>query len=152
MQAFLALVTLSLFLPMAAASDAVIASNGLWIAEGEWNKDWRMVVALEQKGIELIGRVEKMIPVAGGRVHTLCDSCKGELKSKPLKGMVFITGLRENGLTWTGGRVIVLEPGSMGSGRSVDCELQFKGDEVHFRGYVRRVALGKTVIWKRYSQ
>lgn len=151
MRTFLASIVLALSAQSGVASDAVTASHGLWLAEGETNKSWRAVIALHLDRDELTGRIAKLLNTAGEEVEATCASCPGDLKGKPLKGMMFISGLRQRGPLWTAGRVINLEPGLF-AGMSAACELEFKGNEVHFFGYKGVRALGKTVVWKQYAQ
>ena len=123
---------------------------GLWIASSESSAALRSVVELVVQNDRLVGRIERVIDASGQEVQATCERCPGDLNNKPLKGMVFITGLRRQGSKWVGGRVINLEPGFL-QGVVASCELEIKGSRVEFVGYKGVKALGQKVVWQPFQ-
>jgi uncharacterized protein (DUF2147 family) len=124
---------------------------GRWIASSEKSDALRSVVELIVQDEQLIGRIERVIDASGQEVQAVCRRCPGELNDKPLKGLVFITGLRREGSRWVGGQVINLEPGFL-RGVVASCELEIKDGRVEFFGYAGVKAFGKTVVWQPFRE
>lgn len=66
------------------------------------------------------------------------------LRSRSMKNVVFITGLRWNAGSWTGGS---LYDGS--SGRTYNCQITMQGGKMNLRGYIGISALGQTRTFHR---
>lgn len=122
---------------------------GLWIATSDASSELRSVVELIVQDNVMSGRIERVIDSRGNEVDVVCSDCPGNMKDKPLKGMVFIAGLRKSGTKWVAGRVVNLEPGPL-RGVTASCEIEIQGGEVHFFGYKGLQLFGRRVIWKPY--
>jgi len=66
------------------------------------------------------------------------------LRSRSLKNIVFLTGLRWSDGEWTGGS---LYDGS--SGRTYSCQIQMRDGKMQLRGYIGIAALGQTRAFHR---
>ncbi|MBF0573987.1 MAG: DUF2147 domain-containing protein [Desulfamplus sp.] len=69
---------------------------------------------------------------------TLCDKCNGELKNKPVVGMIFLKDMKKSGSIdeklgeqYAGGTV--MDPDN---GKTYNCKLWIKGDVLTLRGYI----------------
>ncbi|MBF0468718.1 MAG: DUF2147 domain-containing protein [Desulfamplus sp.] len=82
---------------------------------------------------------------------TLCDKCSGDLKDKPLVGMIFLKDMKKSGKTdkefgeqYSGGTI--MDPDN---GKTYDCKLWVKGDVLTLRGYIG--FLYRTQQWFRIN-
>ena len=74
-----------------------------------------------------------------------CTACKGKLKDTPILGMNILTGLKEDGDEWSGGKI--LDPKN---GKQYKCYIKLKDDNtLKLRGYIGISWFGRTAIWKR---
>jgi hypothetical protein len=119
---------------------------GLWVA-GDPQAARRIVVELLAEGDVLSGRVERVLDRQGREVQEICSGCPGELADRPMKGVVFITGLRRDGSGWSQGEVLSLAPWSRGIRAA--CELEIKEGRVHFYGH--KFGIGVREVWPAYE-
>lgn len=74
-----------------------------------------------------------------------CAKCPGELKDKPVLGMVVIRDFRPEGDRWVGGTVLDPKNGKIYKGK-----IWTEGDDrLRLRGYVGIALLGRTETWVR---
>lgn len=66
------------------------------------------------------------------------------LRSRSLKNIVFITGLRWSDGEWTGGSIY-----DASSGRTYNCKAEIKNGKMGLRGYVGLPAMGQTRTFHR---
>lgn len=66
------------------------------------------------------------------------------LRSRSLKNIVFLTGLRWDNGSWSGGSLY--DPSS---GRTYSCEVTMKDGKMNLRGYIGISALGQTRVFHR---
>jgi len=75
----------------------------------------------------------------------VCDLCEGKNKDKPILGMDILTGLKQDGDEWSGGKI--LDPKN---GKIYKCFIELEGtDKLKVRGYLGFSLLGRTVYWVR---
>ena len=81
----------------------------------------------------------------------ICNQCKGNLKNKPLLGMVILNGMKKTGNTdkkfgeeYAGGTI--LDPDS---GATYKCKIWVKGDVLTARGYIGISLFGRSQEWQR---
>ena len=82
----------------------------------------------------------------------VCDKCKGDLKDKPLIGMVIMSDMKKTGSIdkdfgdeYAGGEI--MDPND---GKSYRCKIWVKGDVMTVRGYV--AFFHRTQNWYRVTQ
>jgi uncharacterized protein (DUF2147 family) len=82
---------------------------------------------------------------------TLCDKCKGDLKDKPVVGMIILQEMKKTGSIdtqlgeeYTGGTV--MDPDN---GKTYKCKLWIKGDVLTVRGFIGFSLLGRNGQWLR---
>lgn len=76
-----------------------------------------------------------------------CTKCTGNLKGKPIIGLVFLYGLKMNSDgSWSGGSIVDPE-----TGKIYKCSVNISpdGKELHVRGYIGVSLLGRTQTWYR---
>jgi uncharacterized protein (DUF2147 family) len=103
-------------------------------------------VEIFEKGGVYFGKITKLLLKPQ---DTLCDKCKGDLKDKPIVGMVNIQKMIKTGSTdeelgeaYADGTVMDPE-----SGKIYKCKIWVKGDVLTLRGYIGFIY--KTQIWSR---
>ena len=124
--------------PTASAQNSAV---GLWKSI-EPNKT--VLIRTYEEGGKLKGKVEKLVKNGVEDVNGKCVKCTGDLKDKPLTGLVIIWDMQKDGEKWTGGKI--LEPDS---GKIYNCKLETAegGKKLNVRGSI--AFLGKTQTWVR---
>lgn len=135
---------LLLALPLAA-----LAQNsplGRWRTIDDQTGKPKSVVEIYDAGNGLVsGKVVQLINSARGP-NPLCDKCSGERRNKPVIGMVIAWGLKRNGDTWTGGKILDPDNGKVYSAKLTPSE---GGRKLEVRGYIGFALLGRTQVWLR---
>ena len=116
--------------------------TGMWKITDEKSNVEKSVVEIFEKNNKYHGRVVRILPTSK-RTH--CDQCTGELKDKPLVGMVIIYDLIK---TPNGGEDgTILNPAN---GNTYSCYIELVGpDRLKLRGYLGFPAFGKTMYYNR---
>ena len=78
--------------------------------------------------------------------HPLCDACKGENHNKPVEGLVITWGLRKDGNTWDGGKILDPHNGKVYSAKMTPTD---GGRKLEVRGYMGFSLLGRSQTWLR---
>lgn len=92
---------------------------------------------------KLFGKVTQLRP--GRQPGDLCDVCGGELKNKPILGMVIFRDFSPDGDIWAGGTVVDPESGKVYKGKV----WTIGPDKLSMRGFVGFSMLGRTETWTR---
>lgn len=117
--------------------------EGLWVTTDDKRGVEIAVVQLFQKENLLSGKIIRLLPDALVRT---CAGCSGDLKDRPLEGLILISGLHRDGRQWTGGTF--LDPKS---GRKYNLSIWPDGrDTLKVRASYGFSFLGRTQTWKRY--
>lgn len=116
--------------------------TGLWKFVDENDGMEKSIVEITEQEGEYTGRIVQLLP-SSKRTH--CDKCYGDLKGKPLTGMVVLYDLKK---TSNGGRDgKVLDPGS---GKIFSCYIELEApDRLKLRGYLGIPGVGKTMYYSR---
>jgi uncharacterized protein (DUF2147 family) len=116
--------------------------TGQWKTIGDVDGKEKSIVEIYEQNGKLFGRIIKLLPAAG---YTVCENCPGDLKNKPLTGMVI---LRDLTITKTGGEGgTVMDPGN---GKSYKCYIELvDANTLKLRGYIGVPAIGRTQLWYR---
>ena len=126
------------------ASAADQLHNTKWTTFNDGKPD--AVLEFTESQGKLSGKIVKVLdPRAAGK--SVCDTCKGKFKNKPLTGATVIWDLKadpNNPNKYEGGSGIEPETGMTFSGKA-----ELKGDTLELRGYKGISLLGKTRILKR---
>jgi uncharacterized protein (DUF2147 family) len=121
---------------------------GYWKTIDDVTQQAKSIVHItETNNHELQGQVVKLFPSA----LKTCAACQGDLKDKPILGMMVIHGLKQNDknpLVWQDGRA--LDPKN---GKTYRCmaTLIENGQKLHARGYIGFPLFGRTQTWLRVN-
>jgi uncharacterized protein (DUF2147 family) len=123
-------------------SPALQAAVGHWQVINDAGKPGGHVETYLVNGM-LFGKVTQ--PRPGRLPGAVCDKCSGDLKNKPIQGLVLLRNFKPNGTDWTGGTVVDPENGK-----------EYKGkiwtespDKLNLRGFIGFSLLGRTQTWVR---
>lgn len=137
------------FILICALSIGMISATQSQTIFGKWNS-----FDEETNKIESIIEVYKKDGKAFAKIISIidpdkqsatCINCKGNRKDKPILGMNILTGLKEDGNEWSGGKI--LDPKN---GKEYKCYIKLiDNNTLKLRGYIGFSLLGRTAIWKR---
>ena len=130
----------SMFISLASVHAQSI--KGIWKSVDDADGREKSYIEIYEEGGKFKGKVIKLLP---GATATHCNSCKGNLKNKPITGMVILWDLVKDGVAFTDGQI--LDPKN---GKTYDCNVSFNGaDKLNVRGYIGISLLGRTQTWYR---
>jgi uncharacterized protein (DUF2147 family) len=132
---------------MAFADDSLV---GRWSAY-EADEKTTTTIELFREGETLSGRVLGITDAQGQSLQRVCSRCAGEQAGKPIVGMRFLWGLREDGERWTGGKVMDLRDG-LTQGKSANAELSLVEGRAVLYAYVGLRVLGQNRVWTRIDE
>jgi len=105
---------------------------GKWKTVNEETGQSTSIIEIFKVGEELHGRVVRILKEEDR--DRICTKCEGELKDKPIEGMVVMTGLENNGDEYSGGTVT--DPKT---GKVYRCKIWLDEDnpkKLNVRGYI----------------
>jgi uncharacterized protein (DUF2147 family) len=123
-------------------SPALRAAIGKWQVIDEHGMDGGQVQTYLIDG-QLFGKVTKSRP--GRPPNEPCTKCAGELRNKPVVGMVIIRDFQPHGDFWSGGTVLDPKTGKIYRGKI----WAVGTDTLRMRGFVGISLLGRTETWRR---
>ena len=142
-------IKLSIAIAALLASSAAFAQTspvGLWrTISDETGKQKSLVRITEANGV-FTGKVEKLFREPTEEQNPVCDKCEGELKGKPALGMTILTGIKQDGKSYAGGKI--LDPNN-GKLYSAKLTLIDGGKKLEMRGYIGMPMMGRTQTWLR---
>ena len=116
--------------------------TGLWKTIGDVDGKEKSIVEIYEEDGKLHGKVVKILPASA---YTICENCDGELKNKPITGMVILKDLTKTSDGGEDGEV--MDPGS---GKVYSCYIKLESpDKLKLRGYIGVRAIGRTQYWHR---
>ena len=116
--------------------------TGKWKTIGDVDKTEKAIVEIYELDGKLFGKVIKLLPTA---VHTTCERCSGDLRGKPIEGMVILMDLTKTPNGGNHGKV--LDPSN---GNVYKAYIELEGpDKLKLRGYIGTPTLGRTQYWYR---
>ena len=116
---------------------------GAWRTIDDATKKPKSIVRIVEAEGMLSGTVEKFLDPAADPAKK-CVECSDERKDKPILGMTIMTGLKKEGDTWAGGRILDPE-----NGKTYRCTVNVvdQGRKLEMRGYVG--IFFRTQVWER---
>jgi len=116
--------------------------TGMWKVPDEHDGIVKSIVEIYEQDSKYYGRVAQVLD---STKHTHCERCVGELKDKPLTGMLILSDLTKTSNGGTDGTVM-----NPGSGKTYSCYIELESpDKLKLRGYVGIPTFGKTLYWTR---
>ena len=80
-----------------------------------------------------------------GEENKKCTECKGDLKDKPITGMLILKDLKKDVKEWNGGTI--LDPNN---GKVYKCYIVLENDnKLKVRGFIGFSIIGRTQYWYR---
>ena len=104
------------------------------------------MITIADSGGTFGGVITKVFPREGEKPMPLCEKCTGALANTPIIGMPLLSGLKRDGLSYEGGKIVDPESGTV---YSVKMELSPDGQSLAVRGFVGVSLLGRTQTWQR---
>ena len=120
------------------------AAIGHWQVINDAGKPGGQVETYLVEG-KLFGKVTQLRP--GRKPGDVCDKCSGDLKNKPIQGLVILRNFKPQGDTWGGGTVVDPDNGKEYKGKV----WTVGNDQLSLRGFVGFSLLGRTQTWKRLT-
>ena len=119
--------------------------TGMWKITDEYSKVEKSIVEIFEKDNHYHGRVVAILPTSK-RTH--CDQCEGDLKDKPLVGMVIISDLTKTSNGGIDGKVL-----NPANGNTYSCYIELvEPDRMKLRGYLGYPMFGKTMYYNRLKE
>jgi uncharacterized protein (DUF2147 family) len=116
--------------------------TGMWKITDEKSNVEKSVVEIFEYNNMYHGRVIKILPTSK-RTH--CDECEGDLKGKPLVGMVIISDLTKTANGGVEGRIL-----NPANGNTYSCYIELVSpNRLKLRGFLGFPAFGKTMYYNR---
>jgi uncharacterized protein (DUF2147 family) len=132
--------------PVAPAYAQEPSAAGAWKQIDDKTGRLRSIITISESGGVYGGVISKVFPREGEKPMPLCIKCTGALANTPIIGMPLLSGLKRNGLSYTGGSIVDPETGTV---YSVKMELSPDGQTLAVRGFVGVSLLGRTQKWER---
>lgn len=134
------------FLAVVFAMFSVVAQDsvlGKWKTIDDETGEAKSIVSIYEKGGKLYGKIDEILN--SDRRDAVCDKCSGDLKNKPILGMVILKDLKKDGSSYSGGTI--LDPQK---GKSYKCTISLENpDLLKVRGYIGFSLIGRSQYWHR---
>lgn len=121
---------------------------GRWRSIDDATGQAKAVIEVYDAGAgKLSAKIVELIDTSDGP-NPLCDRCEGARKNKPILGMVIAWGLKRDGASWSGGRILDPENGKEYSVKMTPID---DGKRLEVRGFLGFALLGRTQVWHRQT-
>lgn len=127
-------------------SGADISPEGRWTVLSDEDQRPVAIMRIYEEDGEYRGKIDELLRHSAGDTVPVCDQCPGSLKGEPIRGLVLMQGLKQNGDRYTGGRI--LDPDS-GRFYRLQVRVAPDGNALFVRGYLGVSLLGRTQTWYR---
>ena len=117
---------------------------GSWKTIDDMSGNAKSILEVYKNGDRIYGKIKRIL--VKGKENAVCINCEGELKNKPVVGMLIINGLKNSNKNEYGGGEI-LDPEN---GRKYRCKIWLNPEnpnELKVRGYV--AFFYRTQTWLR---
>lgn len=136
-------ITFFLFISTSIFSQTIF---GQWNSFDEETNEIESVIEVYLKNGKAYAKIISILDKE--RQTATCFKCKGKRKDQLILGMDILTGLKEKGDEWSGGKI--LDPKN---GKEYKCYIKLlDNNTLKLRGYIGFSLFGRTAIWKRAIQ
>jgi uncharacterized protein (DUF2147 family) len=120
---------------------------GVWKTIDDKTGQPKSIVEITEQNGELSGVVKEVLQSDQG-TNPVCKECEGDRKDKPVVGMQIIWGMKKDGDTWEGGKI--LDPKN---GKEYGCKMHVldDGKKLEVRGFIGFSLLGRSQTWERQA-
>lgn len=123
---------------------AATSPVGTWKTIDDATHEPRAIVQIYEEGSELKGKIIKTFPKPDDKPN--CEKCEGDLKDKPILGLVIIWGMKDKGDEWGGGQILDPKNGKVYSAKM---EVIEGGAKLKVRGFLGFSLLGRSQVWEK---
>ncbi len=119
---------------------------GTWKTIDDMSGNAKSILEVYKNGDRIYGKIKRIL--VKGKENAVCINCEGELKDKPVVGMLIINGLKNSSKNEYGGGEI-LDPEN---GRKYRCKIWLNPEnpnELKVRGYI--AFFYRTQTWLRVN-
>lgn len=124
------------------------SAAGYWETIDDKTQQLSSVIQIWQdpKNQMYYGKIYKIFPENGHKVTDLCKACNGDLKNKPMLGLVIVRNMVYRDGKYHDG--FILDPRD-GKEYHATMQLADGGQKLKLRGYIGLPLFGKTTEWNR---
>lgn len=145
MNHFLKSLVVGFCLFLGAVSAAATSPIGKWKTIDDDTKEAKAIVEIFEEGGVLKGKIIERFSKPGDKEN--CEKCTGDLKDKPILGMVFLWGFKDKGEEWGDGEILDPKNGKIYSAKM---EVIEGGAKLKLRGYILGMPfLGRSQVWEK---
>ena len=119
---------------------------GLWQTVSDKTGQPAGLVRVVEVDGEYIGTVVAVLSPPAPDANPLCNLCQGDLKDKPIVGMIILRGVRRSGDTYSTGQILDPDEGEVYKCRIT---LLDEGRKLEVRGFIGIPLLGRSQTWVR---
>ena len=119
---------------------------GTWRTIDDETHQARSLVAIEDHGGVVSGRIMRLFRAPGEEPSPLCVDCPGERHNQPVLGMTILWNFHRHGDTWRDGEVLDPEEGRI---YRATLRVLDDGKRLELRGYIGVPLLGRSQVWER---
>ena len=122
---------------------AAKAIEGNWVIIDDKTGHRRALAQFAVKEGALNATIADIYPEPGDT--GVCSACPGNFKNKPVRGLQFVWGLKENANgEWDGGYILDAKKGKI-----YRVKMSIKNNKLYVHGYIGVAMLGRTQVWVR---
>jgi uncharacterized protein (DUF2147 family) len=119
---------------------------GLWKNIDDHTGKPKALIRITENNGEIKGKIEKLFREAGEEAQPKCDKCDDERKDQPVIGMTILTGMKQDGGEFNGGKILDPNNGKVYRSKMTLVE---GGKKLKVRGYIGMPMIGRTQVWVR---
>ncbi len=116
---------------------------GKWKTVDDVTEKEKSIIEIYKQDGKVYAKILELLTT--GDENKICDQCDGENKDQPIKGMIVINGLTQDGKEWNNGKI--LDPKD---GKIYKCYITLEEEnKLKVRGYIGFSLIGRTQYWYR---
>jgi uncharacterized protein (DUF2147 family) len=140
--------TLALAVGMLAGSAAADqpSASGQWRQVDDRTGEVRSIITIAERNGSYHGMVSQIFPRPGEDPNPICSACTGKLRDTSVRGFPLLSGMKRDGLDYSGGTIIDPESGSVYRAKMT---LNPDGKTLVVRGFIGIPLLGRSQTWSR---